>query len=187
MCDWDAIDVMLANPNWWYRSLGVVPVVYIGHITLVRYTRLGFPVDVGIISVESGASTSDVVQSVEFLASDMLRKPGERVVSGRSTADVDDGEAKKRYPVLWEYLTATAYPDGVAREPASLLIFWQEGMLKGMLRDKDAGLCLWGAAKGLFPLLEQLDGMAGDPASEWRLDKAAGHTQAKRTTRSGGR
>ncbi len=86
------------------------------------------------------------------------------------------------WPVLWEYLTATAYPDGTARETASLIIVADAGGWRGCLSDKDNQRTMWKTSntlEGLLLLLEE--GAASDDPGAWR---AAGGGFKNRRKRS---
>jgi len=104
-------------------------------------------------------------------------QPGPRVLT-------DPGFAKK-HPLLWSYLTQTAWEDGTARLTSSLLIFSDDGTLKGMLRDREAGLCLWVAGATFGGLLEALEGSLGDPRADWRQDRQQAGQTAKRQAKRG--
>jgi hypothetical protein len=96
---------------------------------------------------------------------------------------VDPGFASKR-PMLWHYLTQSVWDDGSPRQTSSLLIFFQDGHLKGMLRDRDAGLCLWAAASGVTQLLDAFETLLVTPGIDWKVDRQQGtQQQAKRVKR----
>lgn len=115
----------------------------------------------------------------------MLRKPSERRVQGQQVGSVERDEIATLCPTLWEYMTATTWDDGSARLPSSLLLFAQDGMLKGMLRDRDAGLCLWVAGSSISGLLGVLEAALLDPQTEWRVDRQQPGQTASRKKRAG--
>jgi hypothetical protein len=97
-------------------------------------------------------------------------------VSGPGAEDVAS------WPVLWEYLTATSYPDGTPRETASIIIVADAGGWRGCLSDKDNGRTMWKTAasvEGLLLMLEE--GAASDDPGAWR---AAGGGFKNRRKRS---
>lgn len=110
----------------------------------------------------------------------MLEKPANRKVAGISAELPRDVRAVKEYPLLWDHLSQRKWADGSPRQTSSLMIFEQDGVLKAMLRDKDAGLCLWVASKSLYGVLGALEAALGDPEAEWRVDRQAEGQQAKR-------
>ena len=100
-----------------------------------------------------------------------------------AVSTIVDDEWTRRWPILHSYMTQTTWEDGSRRETAGLLVFAQDGMLKGMLRDKDTGLCLWCAACGLLPLLDAMEGLLCDPKADWRVDRQTEGAKASRKTR----
>jgi hypothetical protein len=122
---------------------------------------------------------------LEEFAMSLLRKAdmGGRAPTGPRAAD--DKEFASVYPVLWSYLSQCQWEDGTARDTSSLLIFAQDGILKAMLRDRDAGLCLWGSAPTVGGLFEVLEGMLSDPKADWRQDRQQPGQTAKRVGKKG--
>lgn len=118
-------------------------------------------------------------------AADSLMQRPNRPVEGKSVGPgVSDPQMQQRCPTLWQFLTTCQYDDGTAREPSTLLVFLQDGSLKGMIRDKDGDRCLWAAARSLVGLLDALDGALGDPGADWRPDRKAAGQSAPRGKRS---
>lgn len=89
------------------------------------------------------------------------------------------------FPLLWSYLTQNKWEDGTPRLTASLLVFADDGVLKAMLRDREAGLCLWVAGATVWGLFEALEGSLGDPRADWRQDRKGPGDTAKRTQKRG--
>lgn len=110
----------------------------------------------------------------------LLKRGDQRRVGGASGSLIEPDALSSAYPVLWSHLTQIAWEDGQVRETSSLLVFLQDGMLKGMIRDREAGLCLWQAAGSLVGLLEALEAGLCDPQAEWRVDRQKEGQQAKR-------
>jgi len=113
----------------------------------------------------------------------MLQRPSDRKVAGANGGKVEPCDLALQVPTLYEYLTQCSWPDGTERQTSGLLVFHQDGMLKGMLRDKDSGLCLWIAGKSLTAMLVALEAALLDPEAEWRLDRPPAGGQAKRVKR----
>lgn len=73
------------------------------------------------------------------------------------------------FPHLVEYLTATTYPDGSARQASSVVIVADSGGWRGCVSDKDNERTLWRTsttAEGL--LLELEEALATDDPTAWR-------------------
>lgn len=115
-------------------------------------------------------SESDTKREVVQMA---LKRRAAASPEGAAAKILKDPQFAKLYPSLWDHLTQSAWDDGTKRETSSILIFASEGVLKAMLRDKDAGQCLWvasGTVAGLFAALE--GGCTADDA-DWREDRGA--------------
>lgn len=113
----------------------------------------------------------------------LLRKADMASRGGAEPRVLTDPAFAEMYPILWSYLTQTKWEDGSARTPSSVLFFAQDGILKGMLRDRDAGLCLWVASATWSGLLDALEGALSDPRADWRVDRQAEGQQAQRVRR----
>lgn len=85
-----------------------------------------------------------------------------------------DDEVALRFGPLWEFLAVLTWPDGSAREPGSLTIFFQDGLLKACISDKDAGLVGFVSARRLDELLEGVCQGVGDDSIDWRRPREAG-------------
>lgn len=91
-----------------------------------------------------------------------------------------DGRFQKQYPLLWEHLTQAVWDDGTARVTSGITFFTQDGMFKALLKDNDAGLCLWITAPGFFDTLAALEMALGSPSADWRVDRKKGGGVAKK-------
>lgn len=163
---------------WWYQS-GVRVYIYHDTAYVVRVLRSGWP----IAATSTWIDLHDLVQSLEQIepcCEYVMKKPAERRVQGKHSTQLVDQMMTQRYPLLWDHITAVEWEGGEKRDPSSLLIFRDEGVLKGMLRDKDAGLCLWMAAPSFMGLLEAIEGALDDPETEWRVDRVQAGQQASR-------
>jgi len=84
-----------------------------------------------------------------------------------------DDEFKKKYPSLFELMTATKYPDGKDRLPSSITVFCEDGLFKGVLAEKTAELNLWGTGATLKALLGTLEARLAEPKPDWRRSAAS--------------
>lgn len=113
----------------------------------------------------------------------LSKQSAERRVAGVSPLLVKDEKWEKAYPTLWAHLTQVQWDDGSSRQTSSLLVFAGDSTLKAMLRDREAGLCLWVAADSMDKLWKALEGSLNDPQAEWRVDRQAEGQQASRVKR----
>lgn len=170
---------LVDNPRAWWLDKGIRTFVTNEYIWLIRYTRQGFPLSSSVVDL-FWCDREQALAVIEGEMESMLRKREERRVLGDEATGTNDPQWEKTYPNLWEFVTAGRYSDGSPRVQGSLLIFFQDGQVKGMLRDKDQGLCLWATAKGCSQLLELIETMLDDPEAEWRIDRQAEGDKAKR-------
>lgn len=77
-------------------------------------------------------------------------------------------EFETEYPALAEYLTCTTYPDGSAREVASLAVTVDDGCVKACLHDRDTRRSLFVAGVSVLDAICSLEiALEGDDA-DWR-------------------
>src|ERR1700729_2085687 len=100
-----------------------------------------------------------------------IRKP-DPVADAGTQVRVSLGSAfATSHPVLWEYLTSTAYEDGAGRQPASLLVFVESGIVKLCLNDRDLSRTGWVSGPALEEALVSLELKLGDGSIDWRTTK----------------
>jgi hypothetical protein len=171
----------------WVRAWGrhgVRIALRMGEAHLWRQGRYGPPsAGISVPLVQSDAVGN--LTALRAAAEGLMIRPQKAVAGAVPSGSVSDPQMQQRCPTLWEYLTTTTYDDGSPREPSTLLVFLQEGSLKGMIRDKDGDRCLWAAARSLVGLLDALDGALGDPQADWRPDRKAAGQPAPRGKRAG--
>lgn len=78
------------------------------------------------------------------------------------------------YPAVLMELSCLEFEDGEPREPSSLLIFAQDGLLKGMLRDKSNDRVAFVSGVSLEGVLEALEKGLTRSELDWRRDKPSG-------------
>lgn len=113
-------------------------------------------------------------------ASDMaLARRAEAVANKGMQVASAEAEFVQHFPTVWEYLTETTFTDGSKRLTSSLNIFFQDGVCKISIRDKEAGEILWASADGPMSALKVLEGMLVSGEAEWRKDAFAGGAKRK--------
>lgn len=173
------------RPRGWWVSCRVRISLYGPRLHGVLLSWTGHPLACEARDVP-GLRGRDLLNAASEVAMSLLKRGDSRRVEGKVSAPVEPDGFSSVYPVLWSHLVQDKWEDGSARATGSLLVFSQDGMLKGMLRDKEHGLCLWVASHSVTGLLEALEAGASDPETEWRVDRQAPGDKAKRTKRSGG-
>lgn len=171
--DVDRTEGRLRRAGWsWWTADGVM--------RLYRRDRRGMARECVHVDLR-GLSVVQARQAIESAVCVAMQRPAQRQVAGEAQAIRTDVRFKGQYPTIWEYLTTCKYDDGSARRPSSLLLFMQDGCIKGMIADKDLGQCLWVAGQGVFEVLAALEAGLLDPQAVWRQDRSDGGT-AKRVT-----
>lgn len=102
----------------------------------------------------------------------MLRRADQKAMAKRVGGVLDPATAK-RWPHLADHLYQTEWEDGAARRPSTLLLMSDDGLVKGCLRDREAGLLLWASAETLEALLDAVETALGAGTGEWRRDAYA--------------
>lgn len=98
--------------------------------------------------------------------------------TGPTTGELRTADAGT-YPTILEYLTATAYPDGQARQTSSLIILAEGNQWKGCLSDKDNSRSLWKSGDTVeYLLLAIEEGLQMDEG--WRVNYEARKGNQKR-------
>lgn len=80
----------------------------------------------------------------------------------------DDKRLADAYPAVHGYLTRSEFDDGTKRMTSSLTLFSDDGTLKAVLNDREAGESLWVTAAGLAGLLGALESHLQHGTGEWR-------------------
>lgn len=167
----------------WWEEFGIRVYTVRDSVYLVRSSRRGHPYQ--CLRLTLGAPTySAWLETVEQGAYSMLQRSTQRKVSGTGGSLPKDIKFAKDHPLLWDHLSQTSWEDGSTRATSSVLIFQQDGTLKGRLVDHDAGLVLWVASDTVGGILDVLEAALGDPTTEWRIDRKADGDRAKRVRKS---
>lgn len=111
------------------------------------------------------------VEEISEMATTFFKKPPVGKRDGSGGTDPVDPSFEKKYPTLWCYLSKLAFPDGEVRKRSSLIVFCEDGMVKGCLSDKDTEASLWAASGTFTGLLEALEGRLTEDAPEWRAQR----------------
>lgn len=114
-----------------------------------------------------------------------LRKPAGVTDPSRGIIRHEVCEIALLAPTVYEWLTAETWEDGSPRTTGSVSIFSGDGVLKAVLKDRDAQQCLWVAAPSLTKLFAVLEASLTSPSADWRMERVQPGDQAKRTRRRG--
>lgn len=86
---------------------------------------------------------------------------------------LEDSQASDALPALVEFLTLTEWAPGEKRVPGTVLLCSDEGLWKGWLHDKDAGLSCWVSGASLRALVASVEKGLADGSLEWRRERRA--------------
>ncbi len=78
-----------------------------------------------------------------------------------------------RCPALAEFLTAESWPDGAARKPGTVLIFFDDYRVKACLSDRDQGMVMFVTAEAISLVLNACEDALRAPEQDWRPSKSA--------------
>lgn len=164
--------------SWWW-SAGVRLARGRGVVHGWRVGWTGLPVRYGCIP-DVVPADGDSLRVLEGFAMSLLRKEDLEGRGGTGPRVLTDHKFASDYPILWSYLTQNKWQDGSPRQTSSLLLFADDGILKGMLRDRDAGLCLWVAGATVSGLFDALEAAVSDSKADWRQDRQLKGDTARR-------
>lgn len=81
-----------------------------------------------------------------------------------------DTDFKRLYPILWDFLALTGVA-GANRRTGTILVFCEDGMVKGCLTDREEGFYSFLSAKSFTELLEAFNKALEKGGLEWRRSK----------------
>lgn len=85
-----------------------------------------------------------------------------------------------QFPALVEYLTLATWPDGTARETATLLLLSEDGLWKACLNDRGNERSGWLSGSTLGGLLGSLEAHLAEDRMEWRRHRPGGKYRPRR-------
>lgn len=90
------------------------------------------------------------------------------VTPGGHRVHTPDTESAERWPALVEFLSEDFWPDGTARKPGSLTVFFDGGRWKVACNDRDQETVGFGSCEGLGGLLDWLERALREGSLDWR-------------------
>lgn len=97
-----------------------------------------------------------------------LRKPTPESALLAATEKPDGGAIQENYPALWEYLSVAVWDDGTPRQRATLLLMYEDGLIKACLSDRALERVLWVASDDVLDLLSGMERQLADGTAQWR-------------------
>lgn len=148
-------------------------VLYVG-----LHLRGGYPLAWGSARWKACGYPFNALWYREALYMALARRAEAKSSAGVPTPS-EETEFVTHFPTVWEYLTETTFTDGSKRLTSSLNIFFQDGVCKVSLRDKEAGEILWVSADGPLGALKVMEGKLVSGEADWRKDTYAGGSKKK--------
>lgn len=132
-----------------------------------RYTRVVVRTFCGRADNKRVMGTGEVTREV----AQVLRKVTAEERAKRSTVRPTDVEMEKKYPAVWEYLVADAYPDGQVRQRATVMVIAEGDVVKLCLNDRDNNQSLWVTGATLSAAFKALEAAVGSAQAPWRENR----------------
>lgn len=104
-----------------------------------------------------------------------LQKPGGNVSSSGSLSGTEcTGTTFQSFPVLWEFLTLSSWPDASARKTGTIILFTEGDRWKACLKDPNGPRVAFVTGKDLDSLLLSVDAGLDANDLDWRPDRPQG-------------
>ena len=92
-----------------------------------------------------------------------------------SAGDPDDSQPhpddEKQFPAIVEFCCALEGPDGKKRETSTITLFWDQGMWKACVNDRDRSVSGFFSDRRLAGLLDRLELALEEGSIDWRVKK----------------
>lgn len=102
----------------------------------------------------------------------------------KGVAPLNDDQAEKAYPLLYELLNQREYKDGTPRCPPTVVIRRIPGAVEIVLQDHDFQVSKQASCKTLAGIWKALERALGDPEVPWREYKSRIPTPLKKKRES---
>jgi hypothetical protein len=103
----------------------------------------------------------------------LIKRRGNSPVARVSAVDPESCKISVKALALVEFLSLEVWDDGKPRKTGSITVFFEEGVFKAWLNDKDAGHTCCVAADTLGGLLASIERKLPDDSFEWRKARPA--------------
>lgn len=104
-----------------------------------------------------------------------------KILKGRgikgSNVPLDDDAFAKAWPTLHAFCADTIDQDGKTRITSTITLFFEDGVVKGMLKERNANLLLWVTAPTLLDVFGCLEIALTKDTVDWRQAVEGGGTR----------
>ena len=97
-----------------------------------------------------------------------LKRVQESTEASRQQLSHEWSTFRSRFPALAEYLEVDSWDDGKTRLTSTLLVFVEDGSVKGCLNDREADRALWVTAGSIQGVIEALEAALAAGTGDWR-------------------
>lgn len=84
---------------------------------------------------------------------------------------IGDAAFLKKFPTLAEFLTRVQWEPGVPREKGTFFIFYEHGVFKACINDKDTGMMAFVSSVTFTGLLDAIEAGLAKDNHDWRLPR----------------
>lgn len=102
-------------------------------------------------------------------------------MDGTAGIDFFDEGFSQKYPTLAAFLFQTTDDDGKKRKGSSIILFAEDGVFKGGLRENNLALSLWVTSHAVEGIWEALEGKLNERPVPWRAQVVGGGTTRRRS------
>lgn len=97
-----------------------------------------------------------------------LKRPVDGAGDGRRPGVLPVDPAGELYPKLFEYLASDTWDDGSTRKPATLLLFYEDGVAKVCLNDRACQRAMWESSGDMMTALQRVEDALASGTGSWR-------------------
>jgi len=105
----------------------------------------------------------------ELKGEDMLSRPKPGELTAKNDPPFDDRLFTDCHPNLSEMLTAIQYADNAPRTTSTLLVFCENGILRGCLNDRDNNRSAFFTAQTVGDLFQTIEDALASGRADWRM------------------
>jgi len=100
-----------------------------------------------------------------------MKKPSTDGSAGRVKGELSASPFGQLYPTLLEWMETDRWEDGTQRATTTLFIFVDVGLIKAMLKDRDASKVAFVSGTSLEAVLEAIERGLSEGSTEWKVDR----------------
>lgn len=99
--------------------------------------------------------------------------------NGKTDQAFSDPDWGMQYPILHAFMTMIVDDQGKPRRTSTLMIFCEDGVAKGALRERNHDLTLWMTSSSILGLFTALEEALGKRPIDWRKNQTPSKWKGK--------